>query len=127
MARSTDQGQADKAASEQVTAQNAETEAQVAEREAEEARQAQQRQDNPAEDGPKSAAGKVLSAELGSAGAINDPYPAYDLMQLEQLQELAEQRGVQVNRDVLRAHYITELRAADTSGDPSVRQQNRVR
>jgi hypothetical protein len=45
--------------------------------------------------------------------AVN-PYPDYDLLPLEELQKLADERGVEVNRDVLKAHLVTELRAADT-------------
>jgi hypothetical protein len=57
------------------------------------------------------------ATDLPPSGAA-DPYPNYDFMTLEDLQSLADERGVEVNRDVLKAHLITELRAAD-SGTPS--------
>jgi len=63
-------------------------------------------------DEAKSAAEKVLKTDAGDA-AVN-PYPAYDFMTLEQLRELAKERGVEINRDVEKAHLITELRAKDT-------------
>jgi hypothetical protein len=77
--------------------------------------------------------GQVTGADANSPqGAVPDeakasenddpsvnPYPNYDFMELEALQSLAEQRGVEINRDVLKAHYVTELRAAD-SGTTSV-------
>ena len=94
------QGQADKQAAEEKTA--------------EQERERQQRADEAS-----SAAAKVL--QVDAADAVN-PYPAYDLMTLDQLRSLAEERGVEVNRDVERAHLITELRAADTGTvSPAVR------
>jgi hypothetical protein len=60
----------------------------------------------------KSAAAKELQTDPVDA-AIN-PYPAYDFMTLEQLRDLAKERGVEINRDVEKAHLITELRAKDT-------------
>jgi hypothetical protein len=60
----------------------------------------------------KSAAAKVLSVD--PAEAAGDPYPAYDLMTLDQLRALAKERDVEMNADVEKAHLITELRAADT-------------
>jgi len=35
-------------------------------------------------------------------------------MTLEELRDLAKERGVEINRDVEKAHLITELRAKDT-------------
>jgi hypothetical protein len=58
------------------------------------------------------AAAKVLNTD--PADAANNPYPAYDFMTLEQLRDLAKERGVEINRDVEKAHLITELRAKDT-------------
>lgn len=58
------------------------------------------------------AAAKVLNTD--PADASNNPYPAYDFMTLEQLRDLAKERGVEMNRDVEKAHLITELRAKDT-------------
>ena len=59
-----------------------------------------------------SAAAKVLQVDPADA-AVN-PYPAYDFMTLEQLRDLAKERDVEINRDVEKAHLITELRAKDT-------------
>jgi len=59
-----------------------------------------------------SAAAKVLQVDPADA-AVN-PYPAYDLMSLEDLRKLAEERDVHINADVEKAHLITELRAKDT-------------
>lgn len=87
MADAKGQGQADKKAAEERTADVAAEEA-------------------------TSAAAKVLQVDAEDA-AIN-PYPAYDLMTLEQLRELAKERDVEINRDVEKAHLITELRAKDT-------------
>lgn len=61
-----------------------------------------------------SAAAKILQVDPAEASV--NPYPAYDFLSLEQLRELASSRGVEINRDVERAHLITELRAADTGG-----------
>jgi hypothetical protein len=89
------QGQADKAAAEQRTEQvKAENE------------QDQRRQE------ARSAAEKILQVDRSESSV--DPYPAYDFMTVEQLRDLASERGVEINRDVERAHLITELRAADT-------------
>jgi hypothetical protein len=65
-----------------------------------------------AENEATSAAAKVLQVDPADA-AVN-PYPAYDFMTLEQLRDLAKERGVEINRDVEKAHLITELRAKDT-------------
>ena len=62
--------------------------------------------------------GDVPDTRDAVPGSGADPYPNYDFMTLEALQGLADERGVEVNRDVLKAHLITELRAAD-SGTPS--------
>jgi hypothetical protein len=59
-----------------------------------------------------SAAAKVL--QVDPADAAGNPYPAYDFMTLEELRDLAKERGVEINRDVEKAHLITELRAKDT-------------
>jgi hypothetical protein len=67
-------------------------------------------------DGP---ADKSLNASENDPA---NPYPNYDLMSLEDLQSLADERGVEVNRDVLKAHLVTELRAADSGAvSPAVR------
>lgn len=106
------QGQADKAAAEVKTAQ-------VAQEQRDQQQQSQQvesqQQSSPQEEA-RSAAEKLLKVDREES-AVN-PYPAYDFMTLEQLRSLAEERGVEVNRDVEKAHLITELRAAD-SGTPS--------
>lgn len=55
----------------------------------------------------------AVKSTTGAESTVN-PYPNYDMLTVEQLRDLAEQRGVEINRDVERAHLITELRAADT-------------
>lgn len=97
MTERTGQGQADKKAAEDKTAAVA----------------AENTADSPA-DRAKSAAEKSLLAD-SSETAVN-PYPNYDMMTLEDLRTLAQDRGVEINRDVERAHLITELRAADSGG-----------
>jgi hypothetical protein len=92
MADKASQGQADKKAAEDRTAAVAE----------------QNEQQNEA----TTAAAKVLQVDPADASA--NPYPAYDFMTLEQLRDLAKERGVEINRDVEKAHLITELRAKDT-------------
>lgn len=52
-----------------------------------------------------------------------NPYPNYDYLTVEQLQELAESRGVEINRDVLKAHLVTELRAADSGTTSAVQRK----
>lgn len=59
-------------------------------------------------------AAAAAGVEASSTDSAVDPYPNYDVMPLEELQKLADSRGVEVNRDVLKAHLITELRAADS-------------
>lgn len=61
----------------------------------------------PDEGGPSSAAEK---AQLAPDAA--DPYPAYDGMDVDALQSLADKRGVFINRDVERAEWIGRLRKA---------------
>lgn len=61
---------------------------------------------------PTSAAAKAL--QVDPAEASLNPYPNYDLMTLDQLRAVAKERGVEINRDVEKAHLVTELRAADT-------------
>lgn len=41
----------------------------------------------------------------------NSPYQSYDFMPLSELVALADERGVTINPDVLKAHLVTELRA----------------
>jgi len=73
---------------------------------------------------PGSAAEKSVRADT-STGTENtpgvdfdvNPYPNYHLMPVETLQELAEKRKVRIPRDVLKAHLITALQAADTRSD----------
>jgi hypothetical protein len=69
-------------------------------------------------------AGRTVGADANNGDKVPDevragndplnPYPNYDFMTLESLRELAESRGVEINRDVEKAHLITELRAADS-------------
>ena len=47
-------------------------------------------------------------------------YASYDVVPLEKLRELAKRRDVALDEDFERAHLITELRAADTSGGVGV-------
>lgn len=65
-----------------------------------------------ARDNAQSAA--ELSTQIDAADAAVNPYPNYDMMPLDELRALAKDRGVEINRDVEKAHLITELRAADT-------------
>lgn len=101
MAETRSQGQTDKKAAEDRTAQVA----------ADSAAERDRQQREAAEAEPRSAAAKSL--QVDAADAVN-PYPNYDMMTLDQLRELAKSRGVEINRDVEQAHLITELRAADT-------------
>ena len=41
----------------------------------------------------------------------NSPYQSYDFMPLSELQKLADERGVTIQPDVLKAHLVSELRA----------------
>lgn len=52
-----------------------------------------------------------LQAEAGGGDAVTAPYESYDFMPLSELQKLADERGVTINPDVLKAHLVTELRA----------------
>lgn len=97
MADAKSQGQADKKAAEDRTAEVGQDNA--------------TKEANPETSEATSAAAKVL--QVDAADAVN-PYPAYDYMTLEQLRDLAKERGVEINRDVEKAHLITELRAKDT-------------
>lgn len=86
-----------------------------ADKAAAEAKTADAASENP-QDEARSAAEKSLRVERDET--VVNPYPNYDAMTLEQLRDLADERGVEINRDVEKAHLITELRAAD-SGTPS--------
>lgn len=55
----------------------------------------------------------------GDALPSSSPYQDYDFMPLSELQKLADERGVTINPDVLKAHLVTELRAHQ-SGTTSV-------
>jgi hypothetical protein len=57
------------------------------------------------------------SKEVGDA---KNPYASYDVMPLEKLRDLAAGRDVKLPEVFVRAHLLTELRAADTSGGVSV-------
>jgi hypothetical protein len=48
------------------------------------------------------------------SGSIDD----FNLLTLDELAALAEERGVKINTDVWRAHMITELRAHQTGARP---------
>jgi hypothetical protein len=95
-------GQADKKAAEDKTAQVAkenkeQTEAAAAE--------------------PRSSAEKVQQAESDdkTAGVVVDPFPAYEDKSLKELRSEASARGVEINRDVEKAHLVAALRATDPS------------
>ena len=45
------------------------------------------------------------------------PYPEYESLGLDELREHAKSRNVEINRDVEKAHLISQLRANDTAGD----------
>lgn len=65
-------------------------------------------------------------ATSASQGGVNtspaDPYPDYDLMSLEDLRSLADERGVEIDAELEKAHLVTELRAADSgSVSPTTR------
>jgi hypothetical protein len=48
------------------------------------------------------------------AGGVTNPYPSYDLMPLDELRSLAQGRQVGLAPVDEKAHWITELRAADS-------------
>lgn len=60
-----------------------------------------------------------LQAEAGGGDAVTAPYESYDFMPLSELQKLADERGVTINPDVLKAHLITELRAHQSGATSS--------
>lgn len=101
MAEKNSQGQVDKAAAENKTAEVGQSDA--------------ARANSTAEPTAGAPVEKSLDA---SENDPKNPYPNYDFMTLESLRSLASERGVEINRDVEKAHLITELRAAD-SGTPS--------
>jgi hypothetical protein len=104
MPQSTSQGQADKAAAERKTAEVA--------AENERTRDEQTRDETELTEAQRQAR---ADADPDAPNRV-DPYPSYDMMTLEDLRALAARRGVEINRDVERAHLITELRAADSGG-----------
>jgi hypothetical protein len=57
--------------------------------------------------------GTAGKAEGDVAGASN-PYASYDVMPVDRLRELAKQRDVELPDEFVKAHLITELRAADS-------------
>lgn len=63
--------------------------------------------------------GKAEDVPDGVEGASN-PYASYDVIPLEQLRSLADERDVELDEDFVRGHLVTELRAADTSGGVSI-------
>jgi hypothetical protein len=62
---------------------------------------------------------KAESTPSGVEGASNR-YASYDVMPLEQLRSLAQERDVELDEEFKRAHLVTELHAADTSGGVSI-------
>lgn len=55
----------------------------------------------------------AVKSTTGTESTVN-PYPNYDMLSLDRLRDLAEERDVKINPDLEKAHLITELRAADT-------------
>lgn len=94
-------GNADKAAAEQATAK-------VGRDNADQGRSSDQARD-------EAGSAAALSLQVDPSETVVNPYPNYDFMTLDQLRDLADKRGVSINRDVEKAHLITELRAADTA------------
>jgi hypothetical protein len=92
MAEKVNQGQADKAAAEQRTAQVA--------------AEAQKDADTAAQ--------RLTDATPAEAPAVAvDPYPPYGDKSADELKSLAEGRGVQINRDVEKAELVKQLRKKD--------------
>lgn len=103
MAEKNSAGQASKAAAERRTEQAAaDTEAQQADSAIVDA--------TPARDDDAPATAEGVDPALR-------PYPDYEGLSLDDLRSHAESRGVEINRDVEKAHLIASLRAQDTSGD----------
>jgi hypothetical protein len=48
------------------------------------------------------------------ASDSTNPYPSYDMMPLEELRSLASSRDLKLNPEDEKAHWVTELRAADS-------------
>jgi hypothetical protein len=110
MAEKGSQGQADKAAAEDTTARKA--------AETQQERRDQQQPQQQTGANANNPEGSVPDEAKASDDNPVNTYPNYDVMTLDALRSLAEERGVEINRDVEKAHLITELRAAD-SGTPS--------
>lgn len=102
MVEKTGQGQADKAAVEQRTAQVG----------AEDQRVATQGVERSTPE-PTTAAAKVEQADSDDAAVLVNPYPPYGEASLDDLRAEAAARDVEINRDVERAHLVHRLRAAD--------------
>jgi hypothetical protein len=119
--RTTDKGQADKAQVEEATAAHATASAQPPA--TVEVDSQGRTEDQVAADDRRHAATSAAAKALGVEGEPDpaNPFPNYDVMTLEQLREVAKARNVEINRDVERAHLITELRAADTGARPTLR------
>lgn len=105
MAEKTSQGQADKKAAEERTAQVAADNAAnaAATPEATEARVGTDQTPERADDAP----------ERRDVDAVLDPFPDYDSQDTDALKSLADARGVEINRDVEKAELIKALRADD--------------
>ena len=103
-------GQADKKAAEQRTAQVAADNKEQDRQQKAESEQAEQNQ-------AKSAAEKVRkSIESGDDDSVEgavvaNPYPDYESKELSELRSEAEGRGVEINRDVEKAHLVYLLRS----------------
>ena len=101
-------GQADKRAAEERTAQVA------ADNKAEQRRRSEQESQQAG-----SAAEKVQrSIESGDTDDVEttvvvDPFPAYEDKSVAELRSQAESRGVEINRDVEKAHLVSKLRRQD--------------
>lgn len=95
------QGQADKAAAEQRTAQVA-------------AENKQQERDAGAKPDAATAAERLSAADQDTMPDVAvDPYPPYEDKSVAELRSAAEGRGVEINRDVEKAELVQRIRAKD--------------
>jgi hypothetical protein len=60
--------------------------------------------------------GDPAEAKPGPAVDASERWPSYDFMPLEELRKLAKERDVELKKSDVKAHLVTELRAADSSG-----------
>jgi pyruvate/2-oxoglutarate dehydrogenase complex dihydrolipoamide acyltransferase (E2) component len=108
MAETGSRGQKDKEAAEQATAAGANEDA------AEQAVREEEEREQKARDEAPSAAALSTEVDTGK-GFVVDPFPNYEDRSVEDLRSLAEERGVEINRDVEKAQWVHELRTKDRS------------